>query len=259
MSQELLKTFRNAMLDLTRRYEGAIHKTIGFSYVFGEGLYAAVPMVKSGFLSSVAKFNPDWSLFSNAYMDRPIPVLASAICIAGSYYMSKGKISKGYGICGVGNSVMAADMLWSGEPASALVSLLSIVGCAKLAAHEHLYKRFGKHSNRYLRHSLGRPMLTGGALLAYSYVPLIGVSFAEGSYAATVSAAGWSTGALLTMLLQSKNKTEHKVEAEVWKLEHVDGVPPRISRRRKTINGWAKGKSQIHQEHRYRSACSLRK
>ena len=188
---------------LTRRYEQTMNKTIGCAYIFGDAFYQTASGLKSGFVETVSNGTPDWILLQHAYLDRPLPLVASTVFLRGSYLAIKGKMAESYAVSIAGNGVLITDMLLHGEPASAVTAVPTICGCAIIAAHKVLSRQFGEHPNRFLRYSFGQPMATGGSILTYSFIPMVAAGLAEKNIATAVSAAAWSIGALLTTLLPS--------------------------------------------------------
>ena len=208
--KNIIQSFNTAKECLTRRYEQTMNKAIGYAYIFGDSFYQTASGIKSGFFKTVSNGNPDWVLLQHAYLDRPLPLLVSAVFLRGSYLAIKGRIVECYTISILGNGILATDMLWHREPASAATTIPTVVGCAILATNRILSKYFGKHQNNFLRYSLGQPMATGGSILTYSFLPLFAAGIAENNIATAVSSAAWTAGALLTALLPS-----HQLETKV--------------------------------------------
>ena len=199
--KSIVQTFNETKERITRRYEQAITKAIGYAYIFGDSFYQTASGFKSGFVETVSNGNPDWVLLQHAYLDRPLPLAASAVFLCGSYLVIKGKVAESYATAILGNGVLITDMLLHGEPASAATTIPTICGCAIIAGHKLLSRQFGNHKNRLLRYSLGQPMAVGGSILTYSFIPMFAAGIAEGNAATAVSAAAWEFGAFLTALL----------------------------------------------------------
>ena len=201
--KNIIQSFHDAKERITTRYEQSINKAIGYAYILGDSFYQTASGIKSGFIDTVSNGNPDWVLLQHAYLDRPLPLAASTVFLCGSYLVIKGKVAESYATAILGNGVLITDMLMHGEPASAATTIPTICGCAIIAAHKVLSRKFGNHQNRFLRYSLGQPMAAGGSILTYSFIPMFAAGIAEGNVATAVSSAAWEFGAFLTALLPS--------------------------------------------------------
>jgi hypothetical protein len=205
MLKDIISSFLEAKESFTQRHERAIQKTIATLYFAGDAFYVSASAWKSGFLGTVAKATPQWNLLREAYLDRPLPVVASATLLAGCYLMAKGQVAKSYAFSFAANLVLGWDMLSHNEPASAATLPPTMIANVFLLAQKRLRRTFGHNSNFLVRNILGRPMATGGIILTGSFMSLFYTGMSEGNLASVFCATVWGTGAALTAILPEQS------------------------------------------------------
>ena len=93
MRTNVLSSFYSQARDLVARNKRRAEKIIGSCYVFGDGLVAVIPAVKSGFLSSLLNMQPAWRLLERAYVERPLPIAISLALILSGVAIHRGRFA----------------------------------------------------------------------------------------------------------------------------------------------------------------------
>lgn len=196
----LTKFIKNGR-DLVSRNQRFCERTIAKCYWLGDSLFFTLPLIKNGFARTLVEFNPDWTLFAQSTLDRPIPAFVTAIFLAGGYAIYRGYFALGMGSGMLSGGLMVADAIMHQEYYNAVVLSPAIAAGAFAGFYRPLESRFQSSPNLLVRETLGEPKRTSGLILCGVTYPLIATSVIDNTYAVTVSAVSWSIANTLVALM----------------------------------------------------------
>lgn len=167
----------------------------------GDALVASIPLVKNGFVQSLANGSPSTALLLQGFGGRPLPVLASALWISASISMARGRFATSNAIAGSGAASMIVDLALNQEYWSIAPITASLAGAGIGTFYRPLERAFSQSKSVFWRNTLGRPKQVTGALYAATSYPLLGSSMLDKNLALLASGVCWSVSNTVMMCL----------------------------------------------------------
>jgi hypothetical protein len=193
--------FRDHAARMVARHPDAATKFLAWAYGIGDGLIVSIPLVRNGFFQTVLQAKPDWRLLAAAYAHDPVPVVVSAVFVAGSVIIGKGRFALGHAGYGVGGVALAANLFVHHQPWTAAAILPTIVGGVVGASYKHLERKYAHSKNSFVRLTLGSPKQMAGICFSVTSVPTVITSMHEKVWSLVGSGLCWFAGNLTSMLL----------------------------------------------------------
>ena len=204
MRTNTLSSLHAQARDLVARNKRRAEKIIGSCYVFGDGLVAVIPAVKSGFLSSLMNMQPAWSLLERAYVERPLPVVISGALVLSGVAIHRGRFAlANIFVTGAAIAFMG-DLFRSGEYWSLAPMIPNLSGGIVGMLHKSLARTFDNSKSGFLRNTLGQPESTAGKLFSMASAYILGTSIMDADYTLFTAAVAWTGGRMLMALLPSE-------------------------------------------------------
>jgi hypothetical protein len=201
MQNTRAKQFCRAALHVVANNERTATRIIGYCYLVGDVLLASIPLVKNGFVQSLANGDPHTALLWQGLGARPLPVLVSALWIMASIAMTRGRFATSNVIAGASASLMIGDLAMNDEYWSIVPMAVGLTAAGFGASYRQLERTFGQSQSAFWRNTLGRPKQVTGTLFAATCYPLLGSAILDKNWALFATGVCWSAGSTIMMCL----------------------------------------------------------